>query len=63
MTKASATRKAGKAARKKIADEAISVACHGRLIEVDVDGVPVKFWAMPAKAHQVVVSALQVLSR
>lgn len=63
MTKASVTRVKSKAAKQRIAEEAIKVACHGRMITINVDGQDITMWAMPASAHQVVVSALTALAK
>lgn len=63
MTKASATRIKSKAARLNVAQTAMKVAAHGRMIEVDIDGKPVTMWCMPASAHQVVMAAFQTLAR
>lgn len=62
MTKASKSRVNRKAARERLASTALEVAAHGRMIEVEIEGVPVKFWAMPATAFSTVMSALQALS-
>lgn len=63
MTKASASRVKSKAAKQRIAEEATRIACMGRMITVNVDGKDIAMWAMPASAHQVVVSALQALAK
>lgn len=63
MTKASPSRVNRKKARANVASTALQVAAHGRIITVDIDGKPVTMWAMPASAHQVVMAALQTLSR
>lgn len=63
MTKASVTRVKSKAAKQRIAEEAIKIACHGRMITVNVDGQDITMWAMPSSAHQVVVSALTALAK
>lgn len=63
MTKASMRKVNRKAARNKVAETALQVAAHGRMITVDIEGQPITMWAMPASAHQVVMSALQTLAR
>lgn len=63
MTKASVSRVKRKAARQNVAETAMQVAAHGRMIEVEIDGAKVVMWCMPASAHQVVMNAFQTLAR
>lgn len=62
MTKSSPQRAERKTMKRKIASDALQVAAHGRLIEVDVDGKAIKMWCMPASAQSVVMSALRALA-
>lgn len=63
MTKSSPRRAEKRVSKKSMAYEAIRIASHGRLIKVPIDGKEVEFWAMPASAHQVVMSALRNLAK
>lgn len=63
MTKSSKSRIVRTTGRKKMAEAALHIAAHGRLIDVEVEGQNIKMWAMPASAHQVVMAALEQLAR
>lgn len=60
MTKSVPLRKERTLSKRKLAQQAIAVASFGRLIEVEVDGKPVKFWAMQEQAYATVMRALRV---